>query len=184
MKDLPIEITDFLNAPSINPCFLIEIELDEVLYLSTRQDFLFGGKVYEKGRITGGPVISQNDVAFAIINENFKYTTPALTGVYQRAPVKVWFSEGAAVPIPLVEPGYFEEGYYTLDERRAPILVFEGNVSAFNQITTVLGVVASRSAARRYPTMRVLPPIANYVMPSGSIITINGNTYRLEPRNA
>lgn len=184
MKILPAEVTAWLdNQPGISPCFLIDIELDETLHLSTRQEFTFGGITYESGKIAGDVQISQDDASFGIINESYKYTTPALTGVYQRAPVKIWWSEGAPVQIPIVDFGYFEEFYYTVDDRRSPILLFEGNISQFDQITSVLGVVASRSAARRYPTLRVLPPVANYVAPEGAVFTLNGNTYRLESRN-
>ena len=184
MKVLPAEVKAWLeNQPNIAPCFLIEVELDETLYLSSRQEFTYGGITYQPGRIVGDIQISQDDASFGIINESYKYTTPALTGVYQRAPVKIWWSEGAAVQIPIVDPGYFEDLYYTIEERRAPILLFDGNISNFDQITSVLGVVASRSAARRYPTLRVLPPVANYVAPEGAVFTLNGNTYRLESRN-
>lgn len=183
MKDLPIEVSEWLDAPTIQPCFLIEITLDETLYLSTNQEYVLGDITYERGHIVGQIEIAQDRAAFGIVNWDFRHTTPALTGAYQRAPVKIWWTEGYELPTLLVEEGYFDEGYYTLDERRAPMLVFQGNVSEFNQIDTVLGIVASRSAARRYPTLRVLPPIANYVRPEGSVITLGGNTYRLEPRD-
>lgn len=184
MKVLPEEVKAWLeNQPNIAPCFLIEIQLDETLHLSSRQEFTYAGITYKSGRIVGEIQISQDEASFGVINESYKYTTPALTGVYQRAPVKIWWSEGAGIQIPIVDPGYFEDLYYTIEERRAPILVFQGNLSNFDQITSVLGVVASRSAARRYPTLRVLPPVANYVAPDGAVFTLNGNTYRLESRS-
>lgn len=147
------------NQPNIAPCFLIDITLDEPLHLSTRQEVTYSGVTYAAGRTAGDVQISQDEASFGVINELYKYTTPALTGVYQRTPVKIWWYESA------------------------PILLFEGNVSHFDQITSVLGVVASRSAARRYPSLRVLPPVANYVAAEGSVFTIGGNTYRLESRN-
>lgn len=184
MKALPGEVKAWLdNQPNIAPCFLIEIKLGETLYLSSRQEFTYGGITYESGRIVGEVQISQDEALFGLINESYRYTTPALTGVYQRAPVNIWWSEGVAAQIPIVDPGYFEDFYYSIEERRAPILLFQGNISRFSQITSVLGVVASRSAARRYPTLRVLPPVANYVAPEGAVFTLNGNTYRLESRS-
>src|SRR5690349_14466510 len=132
MKVLPPDTQAWLeNQPNIAPCFLIDITLDEPLHLSTRQEVAYGGVTYTSGRIVGELQISQDEASFGVINEGYKYTTPALTGVYQRTPVKIWWYESA------------------------PILLFEGNVSHFDQITSVLGVVASRSAARRYPTLRV-----------------------------
>lgn len=160
MKVLPPDTQAWLeNQPNIAPCFLIEITLDETLHLSTRQEVTYGGVTYAAGRTAGEVQISQDEASFGVINDSYKYTTPALTGVYQRTPVKIWWFESS------------------------PILLFEGNVSHFDQITSVLGVVASRSAARRYPTLRVLPPVANYVAAEGSVFTIGGNTYRLESRS-
>lgn len=184
MKDLPVSVMDWLNnRPGINPCFLIEIALDETLYLSTRQEFTFGGVTYTPGRIVGQIQISQDQAAFGVVNEDYKHTTPALTGQYQRSPVKIWWTEGFDVPALLIEHGYVEDGYYDTESRTAPTLLFDGHLSHFEQITSVLGVVASRSAARRYPTLRVLPPIANFVRPSGTIIRLGSNTYRLESRD-
>lgn len=161
MKILPPDVKAWLeNQPNIAACFLIDITLDEPLHLSTRQEVVFGGVTYSKGRIAGEVQISQDEASFGIINDSYKYTTPSITGVYQRAPVKIW---------------WWYEG--------SPMLIFEGNISHFDQITSVLGVVASRSAARRYPTLRVLPPVANYVAAEGSVFTIGGNTYRLESRS-
>lgn len=160
MKVLPPDTQAWLeNQPNIAPCFLIDITLDEPLHLSTRQEVTYGGVRYSAGRTAGELQISQDEASFGVINDLYKYTTPALTGVYQRAPVKIWWFESS------------------------PILLFEGNISHFNQITSVLGVVASRSAARRYPTLRVLPPVANYVAAEGSVFTIGSNTYRLEARS-
>lgn len=181
MKELSPEALEWLNSSPIEPCFLIEIELDEVMRLSTRQRYEMDGVVFEPGHVQGLRV-TQSEVSFGLVNEDHRYTTPALMGSYQRAPVKVWWTEGFDLRL-LIERGYVAEGYYTEDGRPAPTLIFQGNLSHFSQITSVLGVVATRSAARRYPTLRVLPPIANYVLPEGSIISLGGTTYRLEPRD-
>lgn len=180
MKELSPEALDWLNSSPIEPCFLIELELDEVLHISTRQRYEHDGMVFEPGHVQGLRV-TQSEVSFGLINEGHRYTTPALMGAYQRAPVKVWWTEGYYWPL-LIEAGYVEDGYYHDSGPPVPTLIFQGNLSHFSQITSVLGVVATRSAARRYPTLRVLPPLANYVLPEGSIISLGGTTYRLEPR--
>ena len=183
MKELPVEVEEGLDAPTIEPTLLIELELDEPLYLSTWGEYTYGEKTYVPGYVIDQPEISQDQCAFSIINEDYRHTTAALTGAYLRLPVSIYWSDGAPVPFPIVEPGYFEEDYYEWDGRPAPILLFRGNLTQFTQITSVLGVVATRSAARRYPTLRVLPPIANFVRPEGAIVHFGDYTFRLEPRD-
>lgn len=182
MKELSPGDIVALSGPVIEPCFLIEIELDEVLYLSTRQRYEYGDIVYESGLVQGLQ-ISQSEVSFGLINEGYQYTTPALNGAYQRAPVRVLWSQGLRNPR-IVESGYFADGYYVEDNREPPMLVFQGNVASFGSITTILGVVATRSAARHYPTKRVLPPIANFVRPEGTVISFGDYVFRLEARDS
>lgn len=182
MKVLPSDIGSMLAGPVVEPCFLIELEMDELLFLSTRQRYEFGGKVYEPGHVQGLR-IAQDQLTFGLINEEHRYTTSALMGVYHRAPVRVWLTDGIATSYPLIEPGYVEDGYYIEEPRTPPILLFSGNVVQFSQITTVLGVVATRSAARSYPALRVLPPIANHVRPEGTQLSVSGNLFRLEARS-
>lgn len=186
MKDIPVEVTDKLNdRANIRPTFLIVIELGETLHLTTMDaDYVYEDTSYIAGQIVGDVQISQDQASFGLVNVDYQYTTPALTGVYQRAPVKIWWTDNENRLPPLIEPGYVDDDYYIIPPQREPILLFDGHVSHFDQITSVLGIVASRSAARRYPTLRVLPPIANYVAPEGTVITLGGNTYRLESRNS
>lgn len=182
MKELTPEVIEALAGPVVEPCFLIEIELDDVMHLSTRQRFEYGGITYEPGLVQGLQ-ISQSEASFGLVNKNFQHTTPALMGSYQRAPVKIWWTEGHEMSHLLVEEGYFDEGYYDPDNRASPTLLFQGNVTQFTQITSILGVVATRSAARHFPTKRVLPPIANFVRPEGTVIQFGNYTFRIDPRD-
>lgn len=182
MKILPPDIEEALAGPVIEPCFLIEIALDETRYLSTRQRYEFAGIVYEPGHVQGLR-IAQDQLTFGLVNEGHRYTTAALMGTYHRAPVRVWLADGIQSGWPLIEPGYVEEGYYNPEARTPPILLFSGNLVQFSQITTVLGVVATRSAARRYPALRVLPPVANFVRPEGTQLVVGGTLFRIEARD-
>lgn len=182
MKSLSPETIAALAHAVQEPCFLIEIELDEVMHLSTHGRYEVGGTVYEPGKVQGLQV-TVDQASFGLVNEDFRHTMPALTGAYQRAPVKIWWTQGLEQAHLIVDSGYFAEGYYNPDDREAPMLVFQGNVSQFDQITSVLGVVATRSAARHYPSLRVLPPIANFVRPEGTVIQFGNFTFRLDPRN-
>lgn len=183
MKYLPQEVVDDLyKNTNIRPCYLIEIELEEEMHLSTGVEYTLDDKTYITGRVQGLRMTSEQ-VTFGIVNEEYQYTTPALLGSYQRAPVKVYWFNGMPQPHLLIDEGYVEEGYYDTDNRPEPILLFDGNVSRFTQITTILGVEATRSAARRYPSLRVLPPIADFVAPEGTQIRLGNNIFRLEPRS-
>lgn len=182
MKSLPADVTQWLNTPPIEPLFLIEIELGETLTLSTRQQYEYGGVVYESGKVQG-LTIDQEDVSFGLINTDYQYTTPALRGEYHRELVRVWWAEGYPQRPLLIQEGYVADGYYVTEPRSGPVLIFEGNISAFDQIDEVLGVIATRSAARHYPAMRVLPPIANFVAPSRTVIAWGDYTIRLDPRD-
>lgn len=183
MKTLPQEVTNTLEKSSdIRPGYLIEIDLDERRYLSTGVEYKLGETTYESGHVQNLRV-AQDTVTFGIVNQDYRYTTPALMGVYQRAPVKVYWSSGFPLPHLLVEEGYVEEGYYDIDNRPDPILIFEGNISRFTQITSILGVEATRQADRMYPTLRVLPPLANYVRTEGTVFRFGENTMRIEPRD-
>lgn len=184
MKDLTPEELEFLdNDAGIRPGYLIEIELDEKMYLSTGVEYEYDGQTYISGHVQGLRV-TPDSVTFGLVNEDYRYTTPALLGDYQRAPVRVYWSSGYPKPRLLIEEGYVEDGYYDTDNRPEPFLLFDGNISRFTQITTVLGVEATRSAARRYPSIRVLPPIANYVKPEGTVIKFGDNIIKLEPRSS
>lgn len=178
MKELSPGALDWLNSSPIEPCFLIEIELDEVMRLSTRQRYEVDGLVFEPGRVQGLRV-AQSEVSFGLINEDYRYTAGALQGVYHRRSVRVWWVEGFELQ-QLIDPGYVEEGYYT--ERSAPTLIFQGEISRFSQITSVLGVVATRMAARRFPALQVYPPIANWVAPSGTTLSVGGNILTVRSR--
>src|SRR5690625_2462988 len=182
MRELNQEALDLLyDRTNIRPAYLIEIDLGTTQYYSTGVKYEHGGLTYEAGRVQGLRVGGEN-ATFGLMNENYEHTTPALTGQYQRAPVKIYWASGYKTPVLLHEPGYVEEGYYDADWRPDPILVFEGNISRFTQITTVLGVEVTRSAAKRYPSMRVLPPIANYVRTEGITLSFAGGLLRLDPR--
>lgn len=181
MKEFPDRTESLLSGPVIEPCFLIEITLDETLHLSTRQRYEYQGITYEPGLVLGLS-LDIDRVAFEIINQDYQHTNSVLLGHYQRAPVRVWWVEGLEPRRPLIQPGYVAPGYYDEDYRYAPTLIFRGNVSEFNPVDKTLGITATRSASRRYPTKRVLPPIANFTRPEGTVLVLGGSTYRLESR--
>lgn len=184
MMTLPPDTLALLNRRVQTPTYLIEIELGALYLLSTRGDYADeeGDPKWEGGKVVGELQIDQDSAAFGIVNEDYRFTTPALSGTYHRAPVRIWWADGAEYLPLLIDTGYVADGYYDEGHRLDPILVFDGHVSEFDQISTVLGVVAQRSAARRYPSTRALPPIVNYARPEGSVVVLGGTPFRLEPR--
>lgn len=182
MRALPQEVIDELFKNSdIRPCYLIEMKLGVDRKFSTGQEYELNGETYEAGQVQKLR-LTQSSAQFGVINDNYAHTTPALNGNYQRAPVKVYWATGFPISPPIVQPGYVADGYYNLDDRPAPVLLFDGNLDQFTQITTVLGVKATRSAVRSYPKLRVLPPLANYVRSEGALIEFGGNVLRLQQK--
>lgn len=181
MRNLPQEaINELHNKSDIRPCYLIEITLDKKYYFSTRQQYESASHTYEPGHVQNLR-LSRDSVQFGVVNADYTHTTPALMGDYQRSPVKVFWSSGFP-PVPLIQHGYVMDGYYIEDGRPEPTLLFDGNIYQFTQITTVLGIKATRSAVRSYPKVRVLPPLANFVRKQGAIIEFGNNVLRLQPR--
>lgn len=181
MRRFGQDIEEILNGPIVEPRFLIKLEFDEPLYLSTRGDYKHEGINYESGLVHELKVTS-DEATFGLVNSGYAHTLPAIKGEYHRAKVKVWWVRSEMESIPIVEGGYFEEGYYDWKDWAGPYLVFSGRVDNFSQISSVLGVVATRSADRRFPAMRVTSPLANYLRPKGAVIQAGDSTFRLDPR--
>lgn len=165
MKTLDPVVQTQLDNPAAQRVYLVKIHLDVERNICTAiNGYTFGGEYYEPGWLIGLEV-DQDAARLGIMNRDFQFTRGALMGEYQRAPVKVWWAH----PDPLVH---------------APILLLDGNISHVSQITTVLGIVASRFGALAYPVIRALPPIANFITPQGSVLTIGATQYRIESRGA
>lgn len=165
------------------PVYLVEITLDQPYTLSTAQPLNWNGKSWINGLIGDGTLQATPDNAsFAIENMDDRFTAAALNGGFQRQPVKIWWAYGLGEYGEYFEEGYIDDDYIQGPEIGKPELLFSGLISATPEIGMWLRIEATRATPRGYPRLRVRPPIANHLTPSGANIVFGGETYRVETR--
>mgnify|MGYP001075937569 CR=1 FL=1 len=181
MKELSAAQLAVTAGPVTAPCYLIEIELDQPYYLSTRQQTVHEGQTFVPGSIKLGQ-ISLEGASLAVDNRNDRHTAAAMDGDYMRKRVRIWWAYGDTLGVPYAEAGYWDEGYTDDPETlsAAPILCFDGIIYATPQVGDWMTIDARREPARLYPTERVRAPKANFVPRSGYTFTFDGGTYIVE----
>lgn len=149
-------------GPVTEPQFLIEIELDQPYFFSTRKTVLLGGANYVAGDVRLGRV-SRDSAELMINNHDYRHTNDALDGVYMRAPVRIlWAYNQDASPAP------------------DPIVLFEGIISATPQPGEWLSVTCSRTPPGVYPFTKLRPPLANHLPSAGYMLQFDGQVLRIE----
>lgn len=149
-------------GPVTAPQFLIEIELDQPYFFSTRADVTVDGNAYVAGDVQLGRV-SHDHADLMVINTDYRHTGNALDGVYLRSPVRVlWAYDQDADPAP------------------APIVLFEGIISANPQVGEWLSVTCRRTPPRVYPFTKLRPPLANHLPSAGYMLQFDGQVLRIE----
>lgn len=181
MKDLTPTQLARVTGPVTEPMFLVQIELDAPMHLSTHDTTTWNGQTWISGTLNLYNV-NPEGTSLRIHNTDYRYTTPALQGAYQRKPVKIWQAYGTGQLANYFEPGYITPGYISGPPLGEPLLVFDGLISAIPEIGEWLRIELTRSPPRRYPRWRVLPPRANHLTPAGAVIVFGGESYRLESR--
>jgi len=143
------------DGPVTEPQYLVDIELDIPLFLSSRADV--GG--YTAGLLRMGRV-APDSVELLIENYDYRHTTNAQDGVYLRKPVKIWWAYG--------------------DETR--ILMFDGVVFGTPMISEWLSVTVRREPPRLYPFTKLRQPLANFLPSAGYVIQFDGQVLKIEGR--
>lgn len=181
MRALTPEQLERVEGPVTQPMYLVQIELDAPMHLSTREELSWNGQTWLNGLIHLDRV-GPDSASLRIHNSDYRYTTPALQGAYQRKPVRIWWGYGAGQYAEYFAPGYIAPGYVRGPSLGEPILLFDGLISAIPEIGEWLRIELTRSPPRRYPRWRVLPPRTNHLTPAGAVIVFGGESYRLESR--
>lgn len=149
-------------GPVTAPQFLIEIELDQPYFFSTRADVTVDGNTYVAGAVQLGRV-SHDSAELMINNHDYRHTGNALDGAYLRSPVRVlWAYDQDADPAP------------------APIVLFEGIISATPQVGNWLSISCRRTPPRVYPFTKLRPPLANHLPSAGYMLQFDGQVLRIE----
>lgn len=149
-------------GPVTEPQYLIEIELDQPYFFSTRAGVFWDGNAYGAGEVQLGRV-SHDSAELTIDNHDFRHTGNALDGYYLGSPVRVlWAYDQDADPAP------------------APIVLFDGIISATPQVGDWLAVSCRRTPPRVYPFTKLRPPLANHLPSAGYMLQFDGRVLRIE----
>lgn len=183
MKTLTPEQLATVQAQVTGPRYLMEIELDEPRYWSTREPTEWNGNLFEMGYLRMGNV-SNEQANFAFFNEDYVHTNNALNGVYMRRSVRIWWAYGPAKNggVHYVNPGYWDEGYTISPEEGdpEPILKFEGMIFATPEINKWITVMARQTPPKRYPSPRLKPPFANHLPSAGYTVQFDSTALTIE----
>lgn len=171
------------RGTTTTPQFLIDIDLDQPYHFSTFDEREFNGETYVPGFVRLGRY-DNDQCDLSIWNDGYRHTQNALGGVYQLAPITVWWAYGPRPDPHYVSPGYWQPGYtadpdMTLPE---PMIVFKGFVYAFPQVDAWLSLVCRRHAPKLYPGRRLRPPFANFTPSAGYTIQFDDQVLKIEGR--
>lgn len=174
-----------VTAQTTAPCYIMEIELDEIRTWSTRQTVVWNDAVYERGFLKLDTV-TNDEARFSFYNENYTHTGNALNGTYMRKRVRIWWAYGPAGNggVYYADPGYWKENYTVEPDsgHPEPLLRFDGIVYATPSIDNWVSVIARHTPPMRYPRPRLRPPFANHLPSPGYTVTFDNTVLTIEGR--
>jgi len=172
-----------VSAAVTKPCYLVNIELDYMERLSTRESVDLGFVSYESGRVRIGSLNSER-AQIQVRNDDYKYTVNALQGMYQRRPIEIRWAYGVMESLDRFLPDDYDVDFESVGGAyiSQPILMFDGFVTAVTAVDEWITIEASRASISKYPRLRVTGATAKYVTPSGTVLVFSGETYRVEQR--
>lgn len=172
-----------LTGRGVKSWVYVDVLLDEHLYMTNGKEREIGGAMYLKG-IMGDIQESQDRAVIKVFNPDGKYTMPAINGDFYRNPVKIMVAPGDNTDwLQLLEPDYVEHDYYEQPLVAVdPILSFSGHISAVEEVSDYITIIASRGVARRFPRGRIISPFANYQAQDGAVINFGSKVIRIESR--
>lgn len=186
MRDLTTTQEQVYSGSNVQRQLLIEVELDQMYYFSTRADqFSYDGNLYLAGFVRRPLGIVSSELAeFAIWNTNFEHTKNAKNGAYRQGYVRVMDGRGSKHTIPYVELGYHEEGYIegsTPNDVPEPITLHEGIIySTTPTIEGWLEIVSKPDPFNYYPSAKLRPPFANHLPMDGDTFEFDGAIMTIE----
>lgn len=168
-------------GPVSEPQYLVEINLDQPYYWSTRASRDYNGETYALGGIQVVRV-SPDACELRMDNHDYTYTRGALEGDYLRGEVKVYWAYEAKAEALYVERGYWESGYTAEydDTSPAPILLFDGVIDATPEIGEWLTIQCTRTPPKLYPFKKLRAPLANFLPSAGYVLQFDGQVLRIE----
>lgn len=172
---------DRLGKPVTAPCYLVNIELDMIELLSSREQVVTDQGTFESGRLRVNSLNSER-AQIQICNADYRYTVNALQGVYQRRPISVYWAYGYEQSHEQWLPDDYEDDYEAVALGADTIQMFSGFVTSISSVDEWITIEASRAPIAKYPRLRVIGDTARHVTPSGTVLVFSGETYRVEQR--
>lgn len=181
MRTLDTAQTEAVEKQSTEPQYLIQIDLDQPYYWSTRADTDYNGNTYYAGSVQLVQ-ISDKTCELRIDNHDYSFTRGCLEGDFLRGEVKIYWAYPSALAPLYVQRGYWQPGYTPepSDTAPDPILLFDGVIDATPEIDAWISVRCTKTPPRLYPFRKLRPPIANFAPTSGYVLEFDGQILRIE----
>lgn len=181
MIDLTPEQEGAVSGPITEPQYLMQIDLDQPYFWSTRQNATFNDDQFVRSELQLGQIT--NDTAnFQFRNEGCKFSAAAEDGVFHRNRVRIWWAYGPKPGVYYVDPGYWDPGYTVEPDSDVPdpILLFDGLIYSMPVIDDWISVVARRTAPTLFPRKIIRPPIANHLPSPGYSVAFDGAILQIQ----
>lgn len=167
------------------PWYLVEIHLDErVLRYSSGGIADWGDKTFfADGLAENGVKVSADSLRLSLSNDDFEWTERAMNGGFHGKRLICWTAPAdTQILSAVIGPGYVQPGYQMEPSPIIPKLVFDGDVSAVDDISQTIGIVANTQRLGGFPSLRITAPFANHTAMPGTKFTFNNVIYTVERR--
>lgn len=181
-----VDFTDGKTAGSITrPWYVIDVRLGQQMYhFSNANAADWDGREYLSGFITpDGVLVDEASARIRLSNDDYRWTAQGIRGELHGGELRVWYVPRAADTFRRFYPkGYVKEGYEQGDRTEEPRLAFAGKITEVPEIGTSIRLVSSRKNIGGFPSMKIMPPLANHTAPEGSKITYHNRIYIVDKR--
>lgn len=182
MRDVSGGVVESLAGPITRPWFIVDVWFGAPLKLSTRGAAEVDGAAYVGGVIVDSGADWETCV-ISLPNVDGALTDVAMTGAWVGAAVRV--AHVAHLDGGYMDPDYVDDQDDYVDPYAfEPLDVFVGVLDAATDIFPRVRLQCVRAGARSIyvPGIRIAPPVANHCTPAGTLITFDGEIYRVEAR--
>lgn len=181
-----VDFTDSKIAGEVTrPWYVVDVQLGQRMHhFCTGGPATWKGKNYEADRIVeNGVLVDDMTLRLRLNNEGYGLTGAALRGEFHGGQVSVWGAPRAADALKRFYPvGYVKSGYEKGNIAEEPFLLFKGKITEVPEIGLAIGLVATRKHIGGFPSIRIMPPLANHTAPAGTKITYHNRVYIVEKR--
>lgn len=182
MRDLPAFVAAAVAANTTQPTYLVELQLDTLLRLSTRGDIQDQDGVLWSASGVRVTFPSESTARIELLNTDGALT-PYLVGAGWRGnAVRVWqcwTDDERIYDADVFEPDVYAEAAGLIYK----LALFEGSLDAASEVFPTATLTASRDgvSAVPMPPMRIDATWMHRLVAPGTVVSWNGDTYVLLP---